>query len=40
MLAAVEGEFRDWDWKLAIRRTESDSANVESGRAAAVTKRD
>jgi hypothetical protein len=40
MLAGVEGELRDWDWKLAIGRAESYSANVESGWAAAVTKRD
>lgn len=31
MLAGVEGELRDWDWKLAIGRAESDSADVESG---------
>ncbi len=31
MLAGVEGELRDWDWKLAIGRAESDSTNLESG---------
>jgi outer membrane receptor protein involved in Fe transport len=32
MLAGVEGDLpRDWNWKLAIGRAESDSTNVERG---------
>jgi iron complex outermembrane receptor protein len=31
VLAGVEGEWRDWNWKLAIGRAESDIKNVESG---------
>ncbi|HEV8332681.1 MAG TPA: TonB-dependent receptor [Steroidobacteraceae bacterium] len=31
VLAGVEGEWRDWNWKLDIGRAESDTRNVESG---------
>jgi iron complex outermembrane receptor protein len=31
MLAGIEGELRDWDWKLAVGRAESDATNVERG---------
>lgn len=31
VLAGVEGDLSDWNWKLAIGRAESDTSNVESG---------